>query len=151
MIDADKLESISSAGLRVLMKLRKKTDRALTMTNVSPEVYDIFEVTGFTELMDVKKRLGRDKGEAEVRRMLGFEPARAAEVWRLLCGAYFGLSSDAEIEARTQMIMPYSMLWNAYHRINRFRRDSAMLQIMVDTALRGDLLPAIERAQPLDF
>ena len=56
-IDAEKLEYISSAGLRVLMKLRKQAKKALPVLNVSNEVYDIFEVTGFTELMDVKKRL----------------------------------------------------------------------------------------------
>ena len=56
-VDADKLKYISSAGLRVLMKLRKQTGRPLPVVNVSPEVYDIFETTGFTELLDVKKRL----------------------------------------------------------------------------------------------
>lgn len=95
--------------------------------------------------------LGREKGEAEVRRMLGFDPARAPEIWRRLCGTYFGLSSAEEIEAVTRKLMPYSMLWNVYHRINRFRRDSIMLQIMLDVALRKGLLPAIEQAPPLDF
>lgn len=56
-IDAADLEYISSAGLRVLMKLRKRVGRALPVLNTSPEVYDIFEVTGFTELLDVRKRL----------------------------------------------------------------------------------------------
>ena len=56
-IDAEKLDYISSAGLRVLMKLRKQAKQALPVLNVSSEVYDIFEVTGFTELLDVKKRL----------------------------------------------------------------------------------------------
>ncbi len=56
-LDAQNLEYISSAGLRVLMKLRKLAKKAFPVENVSPEVYDIFEVTGFTELLDVKKRL----------------------------------------------------------------------------------------------
>jgi len=56
-LDADKLEYISSAGLRVLMKLRKRAKAALPVVNVSPEVCEIFKVTGFTELLDVKKRL----------------------------------------------------------------------------------------------
>ena len=56
-LDAEKLEYISSAGLRVLMKLRKQVKKALPVLNVSPEVYEIFEVTGFTELLDVKKRM----------------------------------------------------------------------------------------------
>ena len=57
VLDAERLEYISSAGLRVLMKLRKQTGSALPVINVSPEVYEIFETTGFTELLDVKKRL----------------------------------------------------------------------------------------------
>ena len=57
VLDAQALEYISSAGLRVLMKLRKKLGKPLSVINVSPEVYDIFDVTGFTELLDVHKRL----------------------------------------------------------------------------------------------
>ena len=57
IIDAEKLDYISSAGLRVLMKLCKSTDKPLPVINVSRDVYDIFETTGFTELLDVKKAL----------------------------------------------------------------------------------------------
>lgn len=55
--DASELEYISSAGLRVLLKFRKQFDRNIDILNVSNEVYDIFEVTGFTELLNVRKRL----------------------------------------------------------------------------------------------
>ena len=58
-IDAEALDYISSAGLRVLMKLRKRVGYGLPVLNVSPEVYDIFEVTGFTELLEVHKILRR--------------------------------------------------------------------------------------------
>ncbi len=57
VIDAEKLEYISSAGLRVLMKLRKKLGSPVTMLNVSRDVYEILETTGFTELLDVQKAL----------------------------------------------------------------------------------------------
>jgi uncharacterized protein (TIGR02172 family) len=57
IVDAEKLGYISSAGLRVLMKLRKQVKKALSVLNVSRDVYDIFETTGFTELLDVKKAL----------------------------------------------------------------------------------------------
>lgn len=56
-IDAEKLSYISSAGLRVLLKARKKTDKALPVLNVSSEIYDTFSVTGFTELLDVRKKM----------------------------------------------------------------------------------------------
>ena len=40
-LDADRLEYISSAGLRVLMKLRKKAGKALPVLNVSPEIFTV--------------------------------------------------------------------------------------------------------------
>ena len=54
-LDVEKLTYISSAGLRVLMKLRKKFDHPIEILNVNRDIYDIFETTGFTELFDVKK------------------------------------------------------------------------------------------------
>lgn len=56
-IDAEELSYISSAGLRVLMKVRKKINKPLKVFNVSRDVYDIFETTGFTDLFEVKKAL----------------------------------------------------------------------------------------------
>lgn len=53
-LDAEALEYISSAGLRVILRL-KKTYSDLQVINASPEVYEIFEMTGFTEMMTVKK------------------------------------------------------------------------------------------------
>lgn len=53
-IDASQLEYISSAGLRVLLKLTKAVGD-VTVNNVSGEVYEIFDVTGFTEILNVKK------------------------------------------------------------------------------------------------
>ena len=55
-LDASKLEYISSAGLRVLLRL-KKTVGDVTVVNASSEVYEIFDVTGFTSILDVKKAL----------------------------------------------------------------------------------------------
>lgn len=55
VFDAENLEYISSAGLRVLMKVRKKINKPVDVINVSRDVYDIFETTGFTDLLNVKK------------------------------------------------------------------------------------------------
>ena len=55
-LDASQLEYISSAGLRVLLKLAKAVGD-VTVSNVSSEVYEIFEVTGFTEILNVKKAM----------------------------------------------------------------------------------------------
>lgn len=57
-IDADGLEYISSAGLRVMLKLLKQ-EKNLTVINASSEVYDIFEMTGFSEMIDVQKAYRR--------------------------------------------------------------------------------------------
>ena len=57
VFDASDLDYISSAGLRVLMKVIKRSDGGVKVINVSTEVYDIFDVTGFTELMTVEKRM----------------------------------------------------------------------------------------------
>ncbi len=56
VIDMSELEYISSAGLRVLMKLRKKLPETPEMINVSKDVYDILETTGFTELFEVSRK-----------------------------------------------------------------------------------------------
>jgi uncharacterized protein (TIGR02172 family) len=57
-IDAGKLEYISSVGLRLLLKFAKEqSGTKLTVQDVSPEVYEIFETTGFLQILDVKKRL----------------------------------------------------------------------------------------------
>lgn len=57
ILDASGLAYISSAGLRVLMKVRKARQQPVTIREVSPEIYEIFETTGFTELLDVRKKL----------------------------------------------------------------------------------------------
>lgn len=56
VLDAENLSYISSAGLRVLMKLQKK-GLEVTIANASPEVYSILEMTGFTSFIKVKRRI----------------------------------------------------------------------------------------------
>ena len=56
-LDFSGLNHISSAGLRVLFTARQRLDGGLVVRNVSAEVYDVFEITGFVELMEVRRRL----------------------------------------------------------------------------------------------
>ena len=56
-IDAEELAYISSAGLRVLLKAKKALDAELTMINVSAEVFEILEMTGFTQILNVRKAI----------------------------------------------------------------------------------------------
>ena len=58
VIDADNLEYISSAGLRVILKLRKEEPK-LAIINVAADVYEVFDMTGFTDMVTVEKAYQR--------------------------------------------------------------------------------------------
>jgi uncharacterized protein (TIGR02172 family) len=58
VLDADLLEYISSAGLRVILRLRKEEPK-LAIINVSPDVYEVFDMTGFTDMVTVEKAYQR--------------------------------------------------------------------------------------------
>ena len=57
-LDFTDVSYISSAGLRVVLKLKQKYDK-VSVINTSLEVYDIFAMTGFSNIMEVKKGLRR--------------------------------------------------------------------------------------------
>lgn len=56
ILDLAKLDYISSAGLRVLLSLQKimNTKGSMKVTNVNEIVNDIFEVTGFSEILTIE-------------------------------------------------------------------------------------------------
>ena len=56
-LDVGKLEYISSAGLRVLLKMRRRSLENIVVQNASNEIFEIFEMTGFTKMFDVQKKL----------------------------------------------------------------------------------------------
>ena len=58
VIDAENLTYISSAGLRVFLRLRKD-EPSLKVINVSSDVYEIFDITGFTEMIKIEKAYRR--------------------------------------------------------------------------------------------
>ncbi len=55
-LDFEKLEYISSAGLRVLLSAQKTMDRQGTMkvTHVADIIMEIFDVTGFTDILTIE-------------------------------------------------------------------------------------------------
>lgn len=55
-LDFSELRYISSAGLRIILKIKQKFDDT-HVVEVALEVYDILNMTGFTNIMDVKKAL----------------------------------------------------------------------------------------------
>lgn len=56
VLDLNALEYISSAGLRVLLALKKQHDD-FRLVNVPESIYDIFEITGFSEILNVQRAL----------------------------------------------------------------------------------------------
>ena len=54
VLDAAELEYISSAGLRLILRL-KKTYPDLRIVNVNSDVYEILDMTGFIQIMQVEK------------------------------------------------------------------------------------------------
>ena len=55
-IDMAELAYVSSAGLRVLLKAQKTMNKQgkMTVKNASQEIKEIFEVTGFDELLNIE-------------------------------------------------------------------------------------------------
>lgn len=55
-MDFEKLEYISSAGLRVLLATQKVMNQQgkMTITHVSDVIHEIFEVTGFVDILSIE-------------------------------------------------------------------------------------------------
>lgn len=56
-LDLAGIDYVSSAGLRVLLTARKLMDKQgrLSVVNVSPGVMEVFEMTGFVDVLSLKK------------------------------------------------------------------------------------------------
>ena len=66
VLDFDNVSFISSAGLRVVLSLKQKYPNT-SVINANLEVYDVFQMTGFTSMMPISKALRKiDLGKAEV-------------------------------------------------------------------------------------
>ena len=54
-LDFEKLDYISSAGLRVLLSAQKVMNKqgSMTVTNVNETILEIFEVTGFSDILTI--------------------------------------------------------------------------------------------------
>ncbi len=55
-LDFEKLEYISSAGLRVLLSAQKSMNKQgnMKLVNVNETIMEIFEVTGFSEILSIE-------------------------------------------------------------------------------------------------
>ena len=54
VIDCEKLAYISSAGLRVLLAAQKKTRGDMKLTGVCELVMEVFEMTGFADILTIE-------------------------------------------------------------------------------------------------
>ena len=90
-------------------------------------------------------------GEDRIRALLGFDPALAQNMWGVMCGTYFMTGDPAEIKRITDMLMPLTMLLMVYHSFHYSVLDDEAIAIRVNHLIRGQLLPAIKNAQPIDF
>ena len=56
VLDMEKLEYISSAGLRVILKTQKALAQkaGLKLIHVSDEVMEVFEITGFSDFLTIE-------------------------------------------------------------------------------------------------
>lgn len=56
-IDLEKLVYTSSAGLRVLLSAQKTMNKrgSMTIRNVSPDIMEIFDMVGFTDLLNIEQ------------------------------------------------------------------------------------------------
>ena len=56
VLDFEKLEYISSAGLRVLLSAQKQMNKQGTMTirKVCADIMEVFEITGFADILTVE-------------------------------------------------------------------------------------------------
>ncbi len=55
-LDCEKLDYISSAGLRVLLtfeQILEEQDKTMELRNVNDIIHDVFDVTGFLEIMTI--------------------------------------------------------------------------------------------------
>ena len=56
ILDMNKLDYISSAGLRVLLSAQKVMNKQgkMVIRNVKPEIMEIFDVTGFVDILNIE-------------------------------------------------------------------------------------------------
>ena len=53
--DFEKVEYISSSGLRVILELIRK-EKNFRIVDVCPDVYEVFDMTGFLQMVDIQKK-----------------------------------------------------------------------------------------------
>lgn len=84
--DAKELEYISSAGLRVLLSVNNNSGKNVSVIDVSKDVYEIFDVTGFNQILKIKKKM----------REVSIDGCK--EIGRGFCGTVYRLDDETIIK-----------------------------------------------------
>lgn len=56
VLDMEQLLYLSSAGLRVVLAAQKRMNKQghMTVTHVCPDIMEVFEITGFVDILDIQ-------------------------------------------------------------------------------------------------
>ena len=54
LFDIEDLQYVSSAGLRVILMVQNNMKGNFTIKNVKPEIMEIFEITGFVDILNIE-------------------------------------------------------------------------------------------------
>ena len=55
-LNADEMYYISSAGLRSILAIVKEESEMISITNLSPDLYEIFDDAGFTDIIHITSK-----------------------------------------------------------------------------------------------
>lgn len=95
--------------------------------------------------------LPRSTDHDRVVSLLGFDPALAQKMWGVMCGTYFMTGDEQEIGRITNRLMPLTLLLMTYHAFHYGVLDEEAIAVRVNHLIRGQLLPALKNARPIDF
>ena len=113
--------------------------------------HPVFDIAGLMLAYIILPQSKGGKYTDEARRgLMGFDLNLAPEVWRVMCGTYFGLSSADEVKAQTEKLMPYCMLMMTHHGYRLHGDDPETAGSLLQT-LRERVIPSFDGATPLDF
>ncbi len=104
VMDASDLEYISSAGLRVLLALKKRCgSKPFRIINVNDDVMNVFDITGFSEIMEIS----RAKRRISVENCVRIGAGACGEVFRLddetIIKLYYPHVKKEEIEKEKEL------------------------------------------------
>ena len=150
LIDAEDLEYISSAGLRVLLHLRKQCAN-IRIIGVRPEVYEIFDMTGFTEMMTVEKAYRRLSvegceviGEGANGKVYRIDPETIIKVYKS-ADALFAIKRERELARKAFVLgvptaIPYDVVrvGELYGSVFELLRSRSFAQIVREEPEKTD-------------